>query len=220
MLCDGEWKESQVWLTELLSLLAWQYVCVLQHWWGLISVASCMVHRRAISSHVPCLALCSSASEKRCKVPTLTFIRPHNARYRTLLFFHHKSFWFRHTHTVDRRWMVAAIYIGRLTAQVSWLGLGVSGHPGAQSAFIKWTGWTLAMALVMTTAPQTLACVLLLLLLTVHIKLRPLPTAGTGNTAGSSLLTARNMWLCRPTEESTPPSSAPFSITTCGNLAV
>jgi len=33
-------------------------------------------------------------------------------------------------------WMVAAIYISRLTAKVGWLGLGVGDHPGAQSAFI------------------------------------------------------------------------------------
>jgi len=30
-------------------------------------------------------------------------------------------------------WMVAAIYIGGLTAQVGWLGLGVGSHPSAQS---------------------------------------------------------------------------------------
>jgi len=50
-------------------------------------------------------------------------------------------------------WMVAAIYTGRLTVQVGWLGLGVGSHPGAQSAFIKRTRWTLKMALVMMTAP-------------------------------------------------------------------
>jgi len=42
--------------------------------------------------------------------------------------------------------MVAAIS-GRITVQVGWLGLRVGGHLGAESAFIKWTGWTLAMAL-------------------------------------------------------------------------
>jgi len=32
-------------------------------------------------------------------------------------------------------------------ADGSWLGLRVCGHLGAESAFIKWTGWTLAIAL-------------------------------------------------------------------------
>jgi len=44
------------------------------------------------------------------------------------------------------------------------------GPPGAQSAFIKWTGWTLAMSLVMMTAPLTLSWLLLLLLLLLYIK--------------------------------------------------
>jgi len=34
-------------------------------------------------------------------------------------------------------WMVAAIYVGGLTAQVGRLGLRVGGRLGAQSAFIK-----------------------------------------------------------------------------------
>jgi len=38
-------------------------------------------------------------------------------------------------------------FSGGLTVQVGWLGLRVGGHLGAESAFIKWTGWTLAMAL-------------------------------------------------------------------------
>ena len=37
-------------------------------------------------------------------------------------------------------WMVSAIYIRGLTAQVGWFGLGVGGDPSIQSAFIKWTG--------------------------------------------------------------------------------
>jgi len=41
--------------------------------------------------------------------------------------------------------MVAATS-GGLTVQVGWLGLRVGGHLG-ESVFIKWTGWTLAMAL-------------------------------------------------------------------------
>jgi len=36
---------------------------------------------------------------------------------------------------------------GGLAVQVGWLGLRVGGHLGAESAFIKLTGWTLAMAL-------------------------------------------------------------------------
>ena len=41
----------------------------------------------------------------------------------------------------------SCLSFGGLTVQVSWLGLGVGGHLGVESAFIKWTGWTLAMAL-------------------------------------------------------------------------
>ena len=40
----------------------------------------------------------------------------------------------------------SCLSFGGLTVQVCWLGLGVGGHLGAESAFIKWTGWTLAMA--------------------------------------------------------------------------
>jgi len=36
---------------------------------------------------------------------------------------------------------------GGLAVQVGWLGLRVGGHLGAESAFIRWSGWTLAMAL-------------------------------------------------------------------------
>jgi len=40
------------------------------------------------------------------------------------------------------------------THSPSWLGWSECWRPpGAQSAFTKWTGWTLAMALVIMTAP-------------------------------------------------------------------
>ena len=60
-------------------------------------------------------------------------------------------------------WMVAANF--RQTHSPSWLAWSEGWRPpGAQSAFIKWTGWTLAMTLVVTIAPQTVSWLLLLLL--------------------------------------------------------
>ena len=58
--------------------------------------------------------------------------------------------------------MVAANF--RQTHSPSRLGWSEGWRPpGAQSAFIKWTGWTLSMALVTMTAPWTLSWLLLLL---------------------------------------------------------
>ena len=60
-------------------------------------------------------------------------------------------------------WTVAAVY--RRTHSPSRLAWSEGWRPpGAQSAFIKWTGWTLAVTMVMRTAPLTLALVKLLLL--------------------------------------------------------
>ena len=61
-------------------------------------------------------------------------------------------------------WMIAAYF--RQTHSPSWLAWSEGWWPPvAQSTFIRWTGWTLAMTLVMMTAPQTLSWLLLLLLL-------------------------------------------------------
>jgi len=49
-------------------------------------------------------------------------------------------------------WIVGAIYLG--THSPSWLAWSDSWQPpSSQSAFIKWTAWTLAIALVIMTAP-------------------------------------------------------------------
>ena len=65
------------------------------------------------------------------------------------------------------RWwmsMVAAIYRqthspSRLVWSEGWR------PPGAQSAFIKWTGWTLAVTMVMRTAPQTLSLIIIIIII-------------------------------------------------------
>ena len=58
-------------------------------------------------------------------------------------------------------WMVAAIY--QRTHSASQLAWSDGWRPpGAQSAFIKWTGWTLAVTMVMRTAPLTLSLIIII----------------------------------------------------------
>jgi len=93
-------------------------------------------------------------------------------------------FWQSNNNKWERwMWMAAAIYRqthspSRLAWSEVWL------PPGAQSAFIKWTGWTLAVTVVMRTAPQTIACVLSLLALAgrwapINTKIKPSVVATT-----------------------------------------
>ena len=63
-------------------------------------------------------------------------------------------------------WMVTAIYqrthsLSRLAWSEGWR------PPGAQSAFIKWTGWTLAVTIVMRTAPYTLLLIISIIIITI-----------------------------------------------------
>ena len=64
-------------------------------------------------------------------------------------------------------WMVAAIY--RRTHSPSRLAWSEGWRPpGAQSAFIKWTGWTPAVTMVMRTAPQTLSLIIIIIIVQVQ----------------------------------------------------
>ena len=61
-------------------------------------------------------------------------------------------------------WMVAAIY--RRTHSPSQLAWSEGWRPpGTQSAFIKWTGWTLAVTMVMRTVPQTLSLIIIIIII-------------------------------------------------------
>ena len=69
-----------------------------------------------------------------------------------ILWYYHGWYWHWIVGIYWWMWMVAAIYRRTQSpSQLVWSeGLW---PPGAQSAFIKWTGWTLAVTMVMRTAP-------------------------------------------------------------------